>query len=176
MTVPRWRKWNPTRRGPACVTPPEGKPALLAGTRPSPIFKGNIWSSGRPLSKFDIETKKFTFFPEVPDTYGITVDHEGNVWFAEFNSKDHHSIGKVDVKTNKVTKWTPPNTDSRPRRLKIDSQGMVWFGDYFGGNLTRFDPKTKLSRNSNCPDRCRRLMEWESTIMTIFGMPPCTPM
>jgi virginiamycin B lyase len=114
-------------------------------------LQGNIWSSGRPLSKFDIETKKFTFFTEVPDTYGIAVDKEGNVWFAEFNSRDHHSIGKVDVKTNKVTKWTPPSSDSRPRRLKIDSQGMVWFGDYFGGNLTRFDPKTQTFKEFKLP-------------------------
>ena len=114
-------------------------------------LQGNIWSSGRPLSKFDVETKKFTFFPDVPDTYGIAVDKEGNVWFAEFNSRDHHSIGKVDVKTNKVTKWTPPNSDTRPRRLKIDSQGMIWFGDYFGGNLTRFDPKTQTFTEFKLP-------------------------
>jgi virginiamycin B lyase len=114
-------------------------------------LQGNIWSSGRPLSKFDIETKKFTFFPEIPDTYGITLDKEGNVWFAEFNSRDHHSIGKVDVKTNKITKWTPSNSDTRPRRLKIDSQGMVWFGDYFGGNLTRFDPKTQTFKEFKLP-------------------------
>jgi virginiamycin B lyase len=114
-------------------------------------LQGNIWSSGRPLSKFDIETKKFTFFPEVPDIYGIALDKEGNVWFAEFNSKDHHSIGKVDVKTNKITKWTPPSSDTRPRRLKIDSQGMIWFGDYFGGNLTRFDPKTQTFKEFKLP-------------------------
>jgi streptogramin lyase len=30
-----------------------------------------------------------------------------------------------------------------PRRLKIDSKGMVWIGDYFGGSLTRFDPNSK---------------------------------
>jgi virginiamycin B lyase len=114
-------------------------------------LQGNIWSSGRPLSKFDVETKKYTFFTEVPDTYGIAVDKEGNVWFAEFNSRDHRSIGKVDVKTNKVTKWTPPNSDTRPRRLKIDSQGMIWFGDYFGGNLTRFDPKTQQFKEFKLP-------------------------
>jgi virginiamycin B lyase len=114
-------------------------------------LQGNIWSSGRPLSKFDVETKKYTFFPEVPDTYGIAVDKEGNVWFAEFNSRDHRSIGKVDVKTNKVTKWMPPNSETRPRRLKIDSQGMIWFGDYFGGNLTRFDPKTQQFKEFKLP-------------------------
>jgi virginiamycin B lyase len=114
-------------------------------------LQGNIWSSGRPLSKFDVETKKFTYFPDVPDTYGIAADKEGSVWFAEFNSRDHHSIGKVDVKTNKVTKWSPPNPAATPRRLKIDSQGMVWFGDYFGGNLTRFDPKTQTFKEFKLP-------------------------
>ena len=28
-------------------------------------------------------------------------------------------------------------------------QGMIWFGDYFGGNLTRFDPKTQHLRSSS---------------------------
>jgi virginiamycin B lyase len=114
-------------------------------------LEGNIWSSGRPLLKFDTETKKFTFFRDVPDTYGIAVDKQGNVWFAEFNSRDHHSIGKVDVATNKVTKWNPPNPGATPRRLKIDSQGMIWFGDYFGGNLTRFDPKTETFKVFKLP-------------------------
>jgi len=113
--------------------------------------QGNIWSSGRPLSKFDVETKKYTFFTEVPDTYGITVDKDGNVWFAEFNSRNHHSIGKVDVKTNQITKYAPPNPETRPRRLKIDSKGMVWFGDYFGGNLTRFDPNDKTFKEFKLP-------------------------
>ena len=114
-------------------------------------LQGNIWSSGRPLAKLDPKTGEFKFFPEVPDCYGIAVDKEGNVWFAEFNSRDHHSIGKVDVATNKITKWTPPNPGATPRRLKIDSKGMVWFGDYFGGNLTRFDPKAQTFKVFKLP-------------------------
>lgn len=104
---------------------------------------GNIWVSGRPLKKFDPRTKEFTFFDaDAPDTYGITVDRAGNVWFAEFNSRDHQDIGVVDVKTDKITKYQPPAGVS-PRRLKIDSKGIVWIGDYFGGSLTCFDPATK---------------------------------
>jgi virginiamycin B lyase len=113
--------------------------------------QGNIWSSGRPLSKFDVETKKYTFFTEVPDTYGIAVDKDGNVWFAEFNSRNHNSIGKVDVKTNKITKWAPPNPETRPRRLKIDSKGMIWFADYFNGYLTRFDPRDQTFKEYKLP-------------------------
>jgi len=102
--------------------------------------EGNIWISGRPLKKFDTRSGKFTYFPvEVPDSYGIAFDRAGNIWFAQFNSRDHQDIGMVDVKTNQITKFKPP-AGVTPRRLKIDSNGMVWIGDYFGGSLTRFDP------------------------------------
>ena len=106
-------------------------------------LEGNIWISGRPLKKLDPKSGKYTFFTaEAPDTYGIAVDHAGNVWFAQFNARDHQDIGMVDVKTNKVTHFQPP-AGVTPRRLKIDSHGMVWIGDYFGGSLTRFDPGSK---------------------------------
>jgi virginiamycin B lyase len=105
--------------------------------------EGNIWASGRPLKKFDPKTQRYTYFSaEAPDTYGIDVDQAGNVWFAQFNARDHQDIGMVDVKTNRVTHFQPPAGVS-PRRLKIDHKGMVWIGDYFGGSLTRFDPTTK---------------------------------
>ena len=112
---------------------------------------GNIWVSGRPLKKFDVKTGRYTFFTEeAPDTYGIAVDQKGNVWFAQFNAQDHQNIGIVDVKTNKVTKYDPPAGVS-PRRLKIDSKGMVWIGDYFGGTLTRFDPSTREFKSFKLP-------------------------
>jgi virginiamycin B lyase len=105
---------------------------------------GNLWVSGRPLKKFDTKTKEFTFFDDqAPDTYGITVDKTGHtVWFTEFNSRDHQDFGMVDVDTDKITKFQPP-AGVTPRRIKLDSKGMVWMGDYFGGSLTRFDPNTK---------------------------------
>jgi virginiamycin B lyase len=103
--------------------------------------EGNIWVSGRPLKRLDPRTGKYTYFAaEVPDSYGIAFDRAGNVWFAQFNSRDHQDIGMVDVKTNKITKFKPPEGVT-PRRLKIDSKGMVWIGDYFGGSLTRFNPQ-----------------------------------
>src|SRR5258708_39770579 len=89
-----------------------------------------------------IETRKYTNFPDVPDTYGIAVDKEGNIWAGEFTARDYRKLVKVDSKTNKVTKYLPPNTDDQlnvaPRRVKVDSQGYVWCADYFGVNLIRF--------------------------------------
>jgi streptogramin lyase len=102
--------------------------------------EGNIWVSGRPLKQLDVRTGKYTYYDvEVPDSYGIAFDRVGNIWFAQFNSRDNQDIGMVDVKTDKITKFKPP-AGVTPRRLKIDSRGMVWVGDYFGGSLTRFDP------------------------------------
>ena len=112
---------------------------------------GNIWVSGRPLKKYDVETKKWTFFSDdAPDTYGIAVDQKGNVWAGEINSRDHQDIVMVDVKTNKVTHYQPAPGVS-PRRLKVDSHGMIWFADYFGGQAVEFDPNTKQFKYFKMP-------------------------
>ena len=107
--------------------------------------QGNIWVTGRPLKRYDPETKKWTFFADAPDTYGIDVDQKGNVWFAEFNAKDHRNIGMVDVKTDKVTIYQPP-AGVTPRRLKVDSKGKVWFADYFGAVWFDLIPTPKTLR------------------------------
>ena len=65
---------------------------------------GNIWVSGRPLKKLDAKSGRYTFYnQEAPDCYGIAVDQKGNVWFAQFNARDHQNIGVVDAKTKKIT-------------------------------------------------------------------------
>jgi len=48
--------------------------------------------------------------------------------------KDHHSIGKVDVKNEQGHEMDSAKLRFQPRRLKIDSQGMSGSVDYFGGN------------------------------------------
>ncbi len=114
-------------------------------------LQGNVWVSGRPLKKYDVETAKWKFFSsEVPDSYGITLDQKGNVWAAQFNSRDNQDIAMVDPKTDKVTHFALPAGESA-RRIKVDSKGMVWIGDYFGGNATRFDPATKTFKSFKMP-------------------------
>jgi streptogramin lyase len=122
---------------------PEGTQSGGARSHTAAVdHEGNIWVSGRPLKKFDAAAGKYTYFnAEVPDSYGIAFDRIGNIWFAQFNARDYQDIGMVDVKTGRITKFAPP-AGVTPRRLKIDSKGMVWIGDYFGGSLTRFDPTT----------------------------------
>jgi len=110
--------------------------------------KGNLWSSGSPLSKYDQETGKYTHFLEIPSSYGITFDKDGNVWFCVLQ-KDG-KIGRIDAKTEKVTQWSPP-TQGTPQRLAIDSDGIVWFGERSGHKIGRFDPKTETFKEFPLP-------------------------
>jgi virginiamycin B lyase len=110
--------------------------------------KGNLWASGSPLSKYDQETGKFKQFMEVPASYGITFDKDGNVWFCVL--KKDGKIGRIDAKTEKVTQWSPP-TQGTPQRLAIDSDGIVWFGERTGNKIGRFDPKTETFKEYPLP-------------------------
>jgi len=61
----------------------------------------------------------------------------------------------VDWKTLKVTYYTPPNSKKLehpyPRRLAIDSKGIVWVGEYTAGIIDRFDPQTEAFKEYVLP-------------------------
>jgi virginiamycin B lyase len=100
---------------------------------------GMVWSTG-VLSVFDPKTEKFTHIPEVPTCYGIALDKDGNAWFTELTPNG--KVGMVDAKTLKVTKYTLPTVNGRPRRIQVDDNGIVWFGEFDAGKIGRLDPKT----------------------------------
>ena len=112
---------------------------------------GKVWGTGvrSTLAAFDPKTREFTHFREVLSPYGVEIDKDGNPWFAEF--RDGGAIGKVDTKTGKVTKWNPPTPNGWPRRIEIDSNGMVWVALFRGGKIDRFDPKTQTFQEFQLP-------------------------
>jgi virginiamycin B lyase len=108
---------------------------------------GNVWSSGTPLVKFDPETAKFTRFDaDVPSSYDVKPDKNGNIWFTSGNK-----IGKVDGKTMKVTQWAVPTSRSFPRRMEIAPDGIVWVGEFTAGKMARFDPATETFKEYPLP-------------------------
>jgi virginiamycin B lyase len=109
---------------------------------------GHVWSTGA-LSRFDPKTEKFTHIPEVPTSYGIALDAEGNAWFTELLPAG--KIGKVDAKTLKVTKYAIPTQGARPRRIQVDDEGIVWFAEFDAGKIGRFDPKTETFKEFTLP-------------------------
>jgi virginiamycin B lyase len=110
--------------------------------------QGTLWMSGGPFSSFDPETKKFMDYKEVPSTYGVIVDTQGNKWFAVY-SNENGAIGRVDAKTGKISQW--PTKIGGAQRLQVDSSGMVWFSNRRGDILGRFDPKTETFKSFPLP-------------------------
>lgn len=106
--------------------------------------KGRVWSTGGDkITMFDPVAETFVYYGDKPltsDSYGIATDKAGNVWFTRRLSD---AIGKIDGKTGKVTEWARPK-NSGPRRIHVDSKGMVWFGEYFASRAVKFDPNAEI--------------------------------
>src|SRR5213082_1670939 len=109
--------------------------------------KVSVFGSKRVSPPVD-QTETFTHINEVPSAYGIALDKEGTVWFSEMNKTG--TIGKVDPKTLKVTKYIPPSRD-RPRRIQVDPDGMIWFAVFDDSKITRFDPKIERFKEYPLP-------------------------
>ncbi len=109
---------------------------------------GQVWSTGG-LTRYDPKYGTFTHIADVPNAYGIALDKDGNAWFAELR-KDGR-IGKVDAKTLQVTKYQPPTATGFPRRIQVDSDGVVWFAEFQGGKIGQFDPKSERFKEFQLP-------------------------
>jgi virginiamycin B lyase len=120
-----------------------GKLGYASGSKHTVRFDGdgNPWFTGEPLGKFDRKTKEFTAIAEVPGSYDVKPDKDGNIWFTKTGNPN--AIGKVDYKTMKVSLWQPLTKGAFPRRLEVDANGIVWSGEFTGGKMLRFDPKTQ---------------------------------
>jgi len=71
--------------------------------------------------------------------YGIHMDSQNHPWIALFNT---HKIATVDPETMELTSFDLPDERTRPRRLVVDSDDMIWYVDHSLGRLGRLDPKT----------------------------------
>jgi virginiamycin B lyase len=109
---------------------------------------GKVWASGVPLTRFDPETGKFTHFEEGDYAYDVKPDKNGDVWFTIPRA---NRIGKVDGKTMKDSLWSPPTGNSYPRRMEIGPDGMIYVGEYQGGKMLQFNPKTQTSTEFPLP-------------------------
>jgi virginiamycin B lyase len=112
---------------------------------------GRVWGTAvfNNLTVYDPRNNEFSHFSDTYSPYGVELDQAGNVWFAEFYPQG--KIGMVDAKTSKVTKWDPPTKGGWPRRIEIDSDGIVWFAEYKAGKIGRFDPKTQAFKEYDLP-------------------------
>jgi len=111
--------------------------------------RGNVWVTGEPLSRFDAETHKFTNYWETGHTYSLANDFKGDLWFTITGTPGQ--VVKMDWQTLKMTRYPVPTKDGLPRRIQIDSKGIIWFGEYNRGKIGRFDPQTEMFQEYDLP-------------------------
>ena len=136
------------------------------GGKPIPISSmaidssGDMWLSqlgGGAIAKHDRKTDQITWW-DVPilrsRPYGITVDHDDRVWFAEYHNS---AIASFDPKTQTFRNYPViARQPSNIRRTSADSKNVMWTttwghvgdgqdGIEGGGSIYRIDPKTGKS-------------------------------
>src|SRR5262252_8957028 len=53
-----------------------------------------------------------------------------------------NKIIEIDPDTLAIKEYPLPTADSRPRRIAISPDDIIWYADYSRGYLGRLDPKT----------------------------------
>ncbi len=83
--------------------------------------------------------------------YGLVNAPDGSIFMAEFGT---NHIGRIDPATGALTQFQVPD-GARPRRLAVDSHGIVWYTDFARGFLGRLDPATKVVEQFRSPGGAR---------------------
>ena len=75
-------------------------------------------------------------------------DSDGNVFFGWLRDRhsDPHAIGRLNVSTNTVTRWTPPAFAGQPRphSVTVGPENQVFFFDTAQGAIGSLDPATSI--------------------------------
>jgi virginiamycin B lyase len=69
----------------------------------------------------------------------MAVDSQNNLYSVLFGT---NKVARIDTKTLEVKEFVLPDAASRPRRIAITPDDMVWYTDYSRGYIGRVNPKT----------------------------------
>jgi virginiamycin B lyase len=112
----------------------------------TPLFdpKGNLWFSvqgGNMIGKLMPQTGEIKLIKLAPGSrpYGVVMDSAGVPFFVLFGT---NKVARIDPDTMAVKEFVLPNADTRPRRIAITKDDIIWYSDYSRGYLGRLDPKT----------------------------------
>jgi len=115
------------------------------GNTPDADSKGNVYYTaiaGSLIGKWDARTGKTQVWPTPTadaGAYGMSVDKNDKVWFAEYRKC---KVAMFDPETEKFTEYPSPSAPCTIRRPGLDGQGNVWYGVYSKGMLGKIDPKS----------------------------------
>ena len=113
--------------------------------------QGHVWWSetrGLHLGRLDPKTNEMqrydmNIYGDVTGGQGHTpiLDSKQNIWFSMIIG---NRIGEWDRTQQKVVAlYEPPTLNSYPYGIVMDKNDKIWFAEYAGCNITRFDIATK---------------------------------
>lgn len=123
---------------------------------------GNIWTSAvahKAAIRINIKTLEVKRWdsPDADAHYGITIDADGRVWFANYGGFGGH--GGVSFFDPKTEQWKviPGTTGNLWRSVAADDKGRVWVsnnGGPFGCGLLQIDGDTETITNFHSFAQC----------------------
>jgi virginiamycin B lyase len=78
----------------------------------------------------------------------MVFDSKGKLWFSEWQKP---KLAWIDDKTMEIHEVTLPNQATRPRRIAIDANDVIWISDYSRGYLGMYDTKTGATKEWPSP-------------------------
>jgi len=90
--------------------------------------------------QMDVNTGRVTRYRFKDSTagYGTEVDSRGFGYRGGIKDSD---IKVLNPETGNVTRYPTPTPDSGPRRITLDGDEHLWFGEWLGGNVGKLDIK-----------------------------------
>jgi virginiamycin B lyase len=78
--------------------------------------------------------------PHGHSMYGIAIDSHGIPYWADIAGGN---VGELDPETGKTNLYPPPTVNSGIRRMHMDWQDQLWFGESYADKIGMFDTKSK---------------------------------
>lgn len=107
--------------------------------------EGRIWFTGQTgiYGRLDPKTEEMDVWnaPKGAGPYGITATPSGEIYYVSLAGS---FLGKPDLETGETTVIEPVSEDVGTRRVWSDSMGQLWVSEWNAGNLSRYDPVTKV--------------------------------
>lgn len=130
-------------------------PVLQANPRAIEIDRSGRWwvllGNPKKIARFDPSSGDWGTWDIGLYPHSIAVTPDGkSVWFNGHFTKDPEEIGRLDVETGKVERFsvTPHPTLAAsggpvPYELRLAPDGAVWMSELQGNRILRFDPATR---------------------------------
>jgi virginiamycin B lyase len=114
--------------------------------------RGILWFTGQSgvYGRVDPATGTVRVFraPRGEGPYGITTTPSGAVYYASLAGS---YLGRIDVRTGKVSVLRPPTAGQGARRAWSDSKGRIWISEWNAGRVGMYDPARKRWREWRVP-------------------------